>query len=112
MEEINDVNDQITQRLKKLEKLKDLGVPPYGSQFKVSGSIKQLISENCDLTREQLHERQIHAVIAALARVEDKILEKHFETCVTHAVRGKSAAERKEKLDEVIRLIERFRKTF
>ena len=54
---------------------------------------------------------QIHAAIFALARVEDKILEKHFQNCVTNAVAGKSAAEKKKKLDEILQLISRFRKT-
>ncbi len=54
---------------------------------------------------------QIHSVLSALARVEDKVLEKHFENCVQSAVGGKSAAERKKKLDEVLELISRFRKT-
>jgi len=54
---------------------------------------------------------QVHSVINALARVEDKILEKHFENCVTNAVQGKSAIERKQKLTEVMDLLSRFRKT-
>ena len=54
---------------------------------------------------------QVHSVIYALARVEDKILEKHFEHCVTNAVKGKSEKDRKQKLDEVLQLISRFRKT-
>jgi len=54
---------------------------------------------------------QVHAVIFALARVEDKILERHFENCVTTAMQGKSATEKKQKLDEVMQLIRRFRKT-
>lgn len=54
---------------------------------------------------------QIHAVISALARVEDKILEKHFENCVANALQGKSAADKKHKLAEIMQLISRFRKT-
>ena len=53
---------------------------------------------------------QMHSVIAALARVEDKILEKHFEHCVADAVQGKSAIQRKQKLAEIVQLISRFRK--
>jgi len=53
---------------------------------------------------------QVHSVIFALARVEDKILEKHFENCVATAVKGKSETERKQKMGEVLRLISRFRK--
>ena len=54
---------------------------------------------------------QVHSVINALARVEDKILEKHFENCVTSAVQGRSASERKQKLSEIMELLSRFRKT-
>jgi DNA-binding FrmR family transcriptional regulator len=53
---------------------------------------------------------QIHAVISALARVEDKILEKHFAGCVTKAVGGNSAADKKRKLKEILQLIHQFRK--
>jgi CsoR family transcriptional regulator, copper-sensing transcriptional repressor len=53
---------------------------------------------------------QIHAVIAALARIEDKVLEKHFAGCVKDAVNGKSAEEKKKKLEEILSLIRQFRK--
>jgi len=54
---------------------------------------------------------QVHSVINALARVEDKILEKHFQGCVAAAVKGKSEAQREQKMDEILKLINRFRKT-
>lgn len=53
---------------------------------------------------------QIHAAIYALARIEDKILERHFRHCVTNAFNKNSQAEKKRKLDEVIALIRQFRK--
>lgn len=53
---------------------------------------------------------QIHSAISALARVEDKILEKHFENCVSNAIKSGSAAGRKQKLDEILQLVSRFRK--
>lgn len=53
---------------------------------------------------------QIQAVMCALARVEDKILEKHFENCVSAAMQGKSATDKKGKLAEVLQLIRKFRK--
>jgi DNA-binding FrmR family transcriptional regulator len=53
---------------------------------------------------------QIHAAIAALARVEDRVLEKHFAGCVTQAVKGSSAAEKKKKLKEILQLIHQYRK--
>jgi len=53
---------------------------------------------------------QIRAVIAALARVEDKILEKHFHGCVTNAAKGNSASDKQQKLKEIMLLIKKFRK--
>ncbi|MFA4991599.1 MAG: metal-sensitive transcriptional regulator [Candidatus Omnitrophota bacterium] len=53
---------------------------------------------------------QIHAVVAALARIEDNILEKHFASCVKNAAHGKSASEKNKKLEEIISLIRQFRK--
>ena len=53
---------------------------------------------------------QIHAVICALASVEDKILEKHFEGCVSSAMKGKSSSNKKQKLKEILQLIHQFRK--
>ena len=53
---------------------------------------------------------QVRAIISALARVEDKILEKHFEGCVTHAVNGRSVSEKQQKLKEIMLLIKKFRK--
>ena len=53
---------------------------------------------------------QIQAVHGALARVEEKILEKHFQHCVTEAVLGKSEKEKQQKLDEILKLIHQTRK--
>jgi DNA-binding FrmR family transcriptional regulator len=53
---------------------------------------------------------QIHAVKGALGRIEEKILRKHFQHCVTNAVKGASEKERQEKLGEIIELIRQTRK--
>jgi DNA-binding FrmR family transcriptional regulator len=53
---------------------------------------------------------QIHAVKGALSRVEEKILEKHFQNCVTEAVKGNSKKEKQRKLDEVLKLIHQTRR--
>jgi DNA-binding FrmR family transcriptional regulator len=53
---------------------------------------------------------QIHAVMRALAVVEDEVLEKHLNGCVSTAVRGKSGVERAKKLEEMLQLIRQFRK--
>ena len=53
---------------------------------------------------------QILAVKGALSRVEEKILQKHFKACVTSAVMGSSEKEKQQKLDEILRLIDRTRR--
>lgn len=53
---------------------------------------------------------QIHAVMKALASVEDKVLERHFNSCVSEAIRGRSGVERAKKLEEILQLIRQFRK--
>ena len=53
---------------------------------------------------------QIYAVKGALSRVEEKILEKHFRNCVTEAVTGSSEEEKKQKMDEIFKLIHQTRR--
>jgi DNA-binding FrmR family transcriptional regulator len=54
---------------------------------------------------------QIHSIIGALYRVENEVFKKHIDGCVVHALKGKSEAEKQKKIDEIIELISRFRKT-
>ena len=53
---------------------------------------------------------QIYAIKGALARVEEKILEKHFQNCVTKAIKGTSEKEKQQKLDEILKLIHQTRR--
>lgn len=53
---------------------------------------------------------QIYAIKGALARVEEKILERHFQHCVTEAVKGNSEKEKQQKLDEILKLIHQTRR--
>ena len=54
---------------------------------------------------------QVHSIIGALYRVENEIFKKHVQGCVVHALKGKSGVEKQEKIDEIVELITRFRKT-
>ncbi len=54
---------------------------------------------------------QVHSVIGALYRVEDQILKKHLDHCVANALKGSSEKEKQEKINEIMELISRFRKT-
>lgn len=53
---------------------------------------------------------QISAVNAALMSVQDKILEAHLNGCVQNAIKGGSDAERQEKMDEIFKLLKKYRK--
>ncbi|NQU73499.1 MAG: metal-sensitive transcriptional regulator [Candidatus Omnitrophica bacterium] len=53
---------------------------------------------------------QLHSIVGAILRVEDKVFRKHVEGCVAHSFRGKSEVEKMKKLDEVMGLIKKFRR--
>jgi len=53
---------------------------------------------------------QLSAVGSAVGSVQDNILSKHLDTCVTKAFVGESKADKKKKIDEVIKLLKTFRK--
>jgi DNA-binding FrmR family transcriptional regulator len=53
---------------------------------------------------------QIDAVTAALARVQDQILEAHLEHCVPEALEGEDLATRRQKVDEIVDLLRQFRR--
>ncbi len=53
---------------------------------------------------------QLHSVVGAVLRVEEKIFQKHLEGCVINALKGKSEAAKQVKINEVLELISRFRK--
>ncbi|GBE03077.1 copper-sensing transcriptional repressor CsoR [bacterium BMS3Abin08] len=54
---------------------------------------------------------QLHSVIGAILRVESEILRKHLEGCVTHALKGDSEVEKQKKIEEIVDLVTKFRKT-
>jgi len=54
---------------------------------------------------------QIHSIIGALYRVENEIFRKHAEGCVIRSFKGKSEKDKQEKIDEIVELISKFRKT-
>jgi DNA-binding FrmR family transcriptional regulator len=53
---------------------------------------------------------QIHSAIGALHRVENEIFKKHIDGCVVSALKGRSALKTRDKIEEIVGLIERFRK--
>lgn len=53
---------------------------------------------------------QIEAVTAALARVQDEVLDAHLSHCVSEAVEGGDAGVRRAKVDEVVGLLKKYRR--
>lgn len=54
---------------------------------------------------------QIEAATAALARVQDRILESHLNHCVAEALEGEDPGGRREKVDEVVTLLKKYRRS-
>ena len=54
---------------------------------------------------------QLHSIVGAILGVEDKILRNHLEGCVAQALKSKSEIEKSKKLDEVMNLIKKFRRS-
>ena len=54
---------------------------------------------------------QIDAVTAALSRVQDGVLESHLHHCVADALDGEDRRARREKVDEVVNLLRKYRRT-
>jgi len=48
--------------------------------------------------------QQNEAVIAAIKRVNQIILENHLDSCVTQAIKGKKEKERKKKIQELLEI--------
>ncbi|MFP4302630.1 MAG: metal-sensitive transcriptional regulator [Alkalispirochaetaceae bacterium] len=53
---------------------------------------------------------QISAVVSALRGVEDLVMQNHLNTCVADAMRSEDPREQREKVDEVLSVITKFRK--
>ncbi|MHB8054879.1 MAG: metal-sensitive transcriptional regulator [Candidatus Aminicenantales bacterium] len=54
---------------------------------------------------------QLSSISAALARVEERILERHLRSCVHDSMAGKPKADQGEKIEEIIGLLARFRRS-
>ena len=53
---------------------------------------------------------QLHSIQRAIQAVKSKIFQRHLHMCVTTALKGQSQAEKKRKVSEVMKLLDRFQK--
>jgi len=51
---------------------------------------------------------QNEAVISALKKVNEMVLENHLNTCVTEAIKNKNEKERKKKIKELLEIFKSF----
>lgn len=61
---MEETNDLIQQRIKKLQELRDLGINPYGNSFKVKESSQDIAEKYGDLPAEELEEKKYGCTIA------------------------------------------------
>lgn len=54
---------------------------------------------------------QVDAVTAALARVQDQVLDSHLHHCVADALGGRPGDARRARVDEVVTLLRKFRRS-
>jgi lysyl-tRNA synthetase class 2 len=61
---MDELNDQRNQRIKKLDVLREAGVPPYGTRFEVKDRAEQLIRLHGEKTKEVLEQEKIPCTFA------------------------------------------------
>src|SRR5262245_37979085 len=61
---MQEINDQIQQRLKKLEELRAMGINPYGQRFDPTASAKSLNDQHQSETAEELEKNKKNYSVA------------------------------------------------
>src|SRR2546425_711790 len=61
---MEELNDQIAQRLKKLDQLRSLGIDPFGGKFDVQDRAGDLIARYGTMTKEALEQKPVTTTIA------------------------------------------------
>src|SRR5437667_6093065 len=61
---MEELNDQIAQRLKKLEQLRSLGIDPFGGKFDVQDRAGELIGRYGTATKEELERKSVTTTLA------------------------------------------------
>lgn len=51
---------------------------------------------------------QLQSITAAIARVQEQVLKKHLEHCVTEAMRSGREEDKREKIEEIIAILKNF----
>lgn len=64
---MEDLNDQIAQRIKKLDQLRAMGVDPFGGKFAVTDHAGDLIARYGSATKETLEQHPVTATLAGRA---------------------------------------------
>ena len=61
---MDELNDQIEQRIKKLDRLRSLGIDPFGGKFNVKDSAPDVIARYTQATKEALASTPVLVTLA------------------------------------------------
>ena len=94
-----------------------LNMPTYPSHKKYTDALKRIEGQVCGVQRMIDEKRycvdilvQLSAIGSAVASVQNKILEKHLDTCFKTAFEKGTSKERDKKIAEVVKILKNFRK--
>ena len=116
LDEVGELPVELQPRL--LRVLQEGQLERLGSPRTIDIDVRVIAATNSDLKRMVEEGRycvdiltQIDAATAALARVQDQVLEAHLNHCVAEALEGEDRDARKEKVDEVVTLLKKYRRS-
>jgi lysyl-tRNA synthetase class 2 len=61
---LEEINELIQERIKKLERLKDIGIDPYGGPFEVKDRVSEIVKRCGTANKEELEEKDEKCTIA------------------------------------------------
>ena len=67
---MEDLNDQIQQRLKKLDLLRGMGINPFGDRFEAADRAGALIAAHDSSTKESLEQNPVSVTLAGRITVQ------------------------------------------
>ena len=61
---MEETNEQVLERIKKLDRLREENIEPYGGAFDVTGKAADIFKEYDPLTKEELESENIECTVA------------------------------------------------
>ncbi len=61
---MEEINEQVQERIKKLDRMREEHIDPYGGAFPVTGKAADIVREYDSLTKEQLDAENVECTVA------------------------------------------------